>query len=175
MSSFKNLNHIHLTQEETTEIHDLIAELEERLSGKLINLSAEERRKYGSVNEQNKLFINKVYDFYISQKKLCSPDVNWEEFESDYQSRKRLESIINHLETLVFGLSNTKILHDHDNYQASLDDYAYTNYKIGTSSTGFENKHNELKQFFNRTKDTERKKINEPVRRIDVYNETDES
>ncbi|GKT31357.1 hypothetical protein ADUPG1_001993, partial [Aduncisulcus paluster] len=70
----------------------------------------------------------------------------------DFNSRIVLEGIISRLENLLTGLSNAKILHDYDNYQAALDDYSYTNYKVGTSAPGYESKQNELKQFFSRTK-----------------------
>ncbi|MBF4473791.1 hypothetical protein IRZ80_20605, partial [Flavobacterium sp. HJJ] len=49
------------------------------------------------------------------------------------------------------GLSNNKILHDFDNYQAALTDYDYSKYKASTKAPGFENKINEIAQFFNRT------------------------
>ena len=42
-------------------------------------------------------------------------------------------------------------MHDYDCYQASLTDYDYSKYKTGTKIAGFENKVNELSQFFNRT------------------------
>lgn len=43
-------------------------------------------------------------------------------------------------------------MHDHDNYQAALDDYAHTNYKVDTSASVYESMRNELEQFFSRTK-----------------------
>ena len=56
--------------------------------------------------------------------------------------------------SLSTKLKNAKILHDYDNYQAALTDYAYTNYKAGTASPGFETKLNETKQFFGKTSKT---------------------
>ena len=146
-----NLNNTHLTAAQLTDAQDALTQLETALQVINVNLSAEDRQKYGSINEQNKLFVNKVYDFNESQPTLSSPDVDWEEFNRDFTSRTNLEAIIARLDSLSTKLKNAKILHDYDNYQAALTDYAYTNYKAGTSSPGFETKMNETKQFFGKT------------------------
>ena len=146
-----NLNNTQLTAAQLTEAQDALTQLETALQVINVNLSAEDRQKYGSINEQNKLFVNKVYDFNESQPTLSSPDVDWEEFNRDFTSRTNLEAIIARLDSLSTKLKNAKILHDYDNYQAALTDYAYTNYKAGTASPGFETKMNETKQFFGKT------------------------
>lgn len=147
-----NLNNTHLTAEELKAANDSLTALEEALKTKVINLSAEERQRYGSVNEQNKLFVNKVFDYAQGEGALRSPDVNWDEFGKDYASRAQLEQLIARIERLHAGLVNAKTLHDFDNFQAALDDYAYTSYKAGASATGYETKRNALKQFFARSK-----------------------
>ncbi|PID87791.1 MAG: hypothetical protein CSB06_03250 [Bacteroidia bacterium] len=159
MDVFKNYNRSHLSEQQVSEIKDALSHLENLLSDTILNLSIDERRKYGSVNEQNKLLINKVHDFYVDQPSLRSPDVDWDEFLRDFNSRRMLEGLINRMENITNGLTNAKILHDHDNYQAALDDYAYTNYKVNTSAAGFEIKQTELKQFFSRTRNKEDKKM----------------
>ena len=146
-----NLNNTHLTAAQLTDAQDALTQLETALQVINVNLSAEDRQKYGSINEQNKLFVNKIYDFNESQPALSSPDVDWEEFNRDFISRTNLEAIIARLDSLSTKLKNAKILHDYDNYQAALTDYAYTNYKAGTASPGFETKMNETKQFFGKT------------------------
>ena len=45
-------------------------------------------------------------------------------------------------------MRDAKILHDYDNYQSALNDYAFTTYKAGSNAAGFQTKMNELKQFF---------------------------
>ena len=122
--------------------------LENALSPKLANLSAEERQQYGSVNEQNKLIINKVKDYHEAQSTLSSGDVDWTEFVNDYDSRAFLEANIHRLNGLIEGLVGAKILHDWDNYQAALTDYDYAKYKAGTNSVGYQTKVNEIAQFF---------------------------
>jgi hypothetical protein len=146
----KNIIKTQLALPERTQISDLIAELEGVLAGKLAALTEEERVRYGSVNEQNKLLVNKVRDYRQNSPQMSTPDVDWTEFESDYQSRIFLESCANRLKSLAYQIQSTKILHDHDNYQDALSDYAYAQYKKGAGEPGFAEKVAEIKQFFNR-------------------------
>ena len=84
---FLNLNDKHFTAEEQNNIINVLQLLETALTPKLATLTANERITYGSVAEQNKLVINKVRDLHDSQVALSSPDVDWVEFEKDFQSR----------------------------------------------------------------------------------------
>lgn len=158
MSTLKNLISTHLSAEEVEAVNTALSALEITLSAKVSNLSGDERRKYGSISEQNKLFVNKVNGYAAGQAALRSPDVDWDEFTKDFNSRTVLEGTLARLQNLLTGLSNSKTLHDYDNYQAALDDYAYTSYKTGTSAPGYEAKRNELKQFFSRTRRTDEEK-----------------
>ena len=148
---FDNLINNHFTAAEKTAATTALAALETALTSKFRNLSTDERKKYGSINEQNKLIVNKVHDYRNSQPSLSSPDVDWVEFQNDYDSREFIQSTIARLQNLMDGLDNNKILHDFDNYQASLTDYGYSQYKAGTKSPGYETKVSEVAQFFNRT------------------------
>jgi len=143
-----NLNNTHLTEEQVNAAKDALKNLELALKVVEVNLSAEDRQKYGSINEQNKLLVNKIMDFHKNQPTLETPHLDWNEFENDHNSRNHLESMIARLDSLVTRLKNAKTLHDYDNYQAALQDYAYTNFMAGTATPGFETKMNELKQFF---------------------------
>jgi hypothetical protein len=145
---FENLNNIHYVAAEKTAVATSLTALETALNAKIKNLSAEERQKYGSVNEQNKLIVNKVKDYRASQPSLSSPDVDWVEFQSDFDSRDFLQSTIGRLQTLIDGLTNNKILHDYDNYQAALTDYDFSKYKASTKAAGYEGKVNAISQFF---------------------------
>lgn len=119
---FTNFDSRHFSIAEKTTVNNAVMALETALSSKLANLSADERQQYGSVNEQNKLIINKVKDFRESQPNLSSPDVDWTEFLNDFDTRTFLQTNIQRLQSLLDGLNNAKILHDWDNYQAALTD-----------------------------------------------------
>ena len=111
----------HFATTEKTAVNNAVTAIETALATKLANLTAEERQQYGSVNEQNKLIINKVKDFRDSQPALSSPDVDWTEFMSDYDTRAFIQATMQRLQSLIDGLNNAKILHDWDNYQAYRD------------------------------------------------------
>ena len=149
-----NLNNTHLTVPQMDAITDGITDVENALAPLTATLTPEERQIYGSINEQNKLLVNKVWDYRQASPNLSVPDLNWAEFEKDYSSRLFLESVYNRLAAVLERMKNAKILHDYDNYQAALDDYAFTTYKAGSQAPGFETKMNELKQFFGRRGNT---------------------
>ena len=146
-----NLNNAHLTEAQMNDIKTALTTLENALAPLTVTLTPEERKNYGSVNEQNKLLINKVWDYRQNSPHLSQPDLDWVEFEKDMTSRQFIENITHRVAAIDERLKNSKILHDYDNYQAALDDYAYTNYKAGSNAPGYETKMNELKQFFPRS------------------------
>ena len=143
-----NLNNTHLPQATVNDVNEFLTVIENALAIINTTLTAEDRQRYGSINEQNKLFVNKVFDFNNSQPALSTAQVDWTEFNNDYNSRLNLEKMIARLENLTTKLKNAKTLHDFDNFQAALVDYAYTNFMAGTGAAGFETKQTELKQFF---------------------------
>jgi hypothetical protein len=140
-----------LTQADRDAIDEHIQAIEDILDGKLASLDREERVRFGRINEKNKLLVNKVYDYNKNQPNLSSPDVDWVEFESDYKSRVYLETRASRFSSLAYRFESTKILHDSDNYEDALKDYAYTQYKISANEDGYTVKAAELKQFFSRT------------------------
>ena len=152
-----NLNNSHLTAAQVTAAKTALTSLETALAAVNINLSAEDRQRYGSINEQNKLLVNKAMDYHNNQPELQTPHVDWAEYSNDFSSRNTLESLIARLESLTTRLKNAKILHDYDNYQAALADYAYSSFMAGTGTVGFEGKMNDLKQFFGRTPSSDKK------------------
>ena len=156
-----NMNSRHFTADEKTAILNHLSALETALAVGLRNLTAEERQQFGSVNEQNKLIINKVKDFRDSQPALSSPDVDWAEFMNDYDTRAFIQATMQRLQSLIDGLNNAKILHDWDNYQASLTDYDYAKYKASTQAVGYQTKVNELAQFFTGGNTSRNKNTNE--------------
>jgi len=145
-----NLNNTHLTAAQVTAATTAITALETELAAVNVNLSAEDRQRYGSINEQNKLLVNKTMDYHNTQPALQTPHVDWTEYTKDFTSRNNMEGMIARLESLIVRLNNAKILHDYDNYQAALADYSYANFMAGTATPGYETKVNDMKQFFSR-------------------------
>ncbi|MDY3548075.1 hypothetical protein PG291_05615 [Riemerella anatipestifer] len=146
--SLSNLRNSHLSEDKVAKAVEALAKLEAELAEVNVNLTSEDRKRYGSINEQNKLFVNRVNDFHKSMPSLQTSQVDWAEFDKDFSSRTHLTNIIDRLETLLQNLKNARTLHDYDNYQDALIDYAYTNFMVGTSAPGYEAKQRELAQFF---------------------------
>ena len=159
--SISNLNNVHLNDTQIHAIKQAVVALDNAMQLLQVNLTPEDRNRYGRENEQNKLFINKIYDYIMNNPDLCSRDVNWEEFKQDYKSRAFLEQLINDLESLITRAKNAKILHDFDNYQDALEGYAYTSFRARSKTVGYEDKHRELKQFFQKTRKKDEKKDQE--------------
>lgn len=150
--SVSNLNNSHLTDAQIQVIQEALNNLEEAIQPLTVNLTPEERREYGRVNEQNKLIIDKVQTFYADSPQLARPDINWPEFLNDYKSRRTMEKFIMRLDGLRARFVDAKTLHDFDNYNNALDDYGYTSYMASSDTPGYQAKYEELKQFFTRRK-----------------------
>ena len=147
----KDLIQNQLTVADTDAIAKALTDIENVIKAKTVNLTPDERQKYGSINEQNKLFVNKVNDLHSSQPQFNSNKVNWPEFESDFAIRSSLENIMLRMKSIEEQLDDTKILHDNDNYQQSLSQYSYISYLANENEPGVTTLKEELAQFFNRT------------------------
>ena len=158
-----NLGKDHLDAATMQALIALVSDLEQTLDGKVTDLSPEDRQTYGSIGEQNKLLVNKVADYRHNQPQHSAPEVDWAEFEADYASRKFWENLILRLATIIRQAESTKILHDHDNYQDALTDYAYSQYRAERNIPGAADKVTELKQFFNRTGSSKKEDKTPPI------------
>jgi len=145
---FKDLIQTKLVDADFTAIEGSITTIETKLIGKTVSLSPEERKSYGSINEQNKLVVEKVNDYRQSSPQFNSPQIDWAEFQSDFAVRKRLELIINRLTSIAEQLSDTKILHDNDNYKDALGQYNYLGFLNTQAVPGSTSVKEDIGQFF---------------------------
>lgn len=112
------------------------------------NLSADDRRTFGSINETHKLFVNKTVTL-IEQNPIMLPSfIDHEEFKRDFKAREDIEKTLLRLDAITKNLTDTKILLDHDNYQDSLAFYRSVRYNAREQQHGALPVYNELKQFF---------------------------
>ena len=146
-----NLGTKHITAAQITAFDTALDQLITILNTVSQNLTDEERMRFSKINEKNKLLANAVYDHFLSQPDLKSPDVDWTEFTADYNDRKFADTRADKLTRVLRLITDFKIVHDYDNYQDALTDYDYTKYKSGTNATGYSEKHAYLKQFFPNT------------------------
>lgn len=147
----KDIIETKFTDVSVTKIDGFITDLETEIAGKTETLDENERVRYGSINEQNKLVVNKAWQYRQSQPALSAPNVDWAAFERDFKARTHLENWINRLNSLVHSLESTKIKHDYDNFQDALKDYGYSQYQKGAGEDGYDVKVEEYKTFFTKS------------------------
>ncbi|PZF74008.1 hypothetical protein [Taibaiella soli] len=120
------------------------------VSNRIINhLTPPERQQYGSINEQNKLLVNKVYDYHVANPAYSSPDVNWDLFDRNLTARNGLAAIESKLRQILEICGDTRILYDYSLYHNALLDYDYTKYKASNATgAGYTTKYQGIKQLF---------------------------
>lgn len=144
----------HITDEQYQTIIDALTAFEAACAPLYSVLTREQKQKYGSISEQNKLIVNKANDLKRDFPAQVSPDVNWVEFDADYKSRSQIEEILLRAQQATDQMKASKILYDYDNYQAALKDYKYAKYKNDCGDKGYSVKVEQYKQFFSSSKET---------------------
>ncbi|WP_172919795.1 hypothetical protein [Capnocytophaga canis] len=144
----KNLASVVFTAEELQKLDEALQNIENVLKGKTFNLTPDERRQYGSIAEQNKLFVNKCKEFMEQYPQFVPSFLDKEEFDRDYQARQQIETRLIRLKTITEQLSDTKVLLDNDNYFNSITFYRNVKFLSGQNVPGIKTLYDQLKQFF---------------------------
>ncbi|PKB16878.1 hypothetical protein [Flavobacterium sp. 5] len=153
-----NLCKVHFSEQQIQDIDQALAVLTTALAGMSVNLSPSEHRKFGRVKEKNKLLIDKVKTYHENMPQLRSPEVDWNEFDLDYQNRWQATQMLSKIKAIESQLINIKILGDYDNYTDALRDYQYAKYKSNFSNgSSFSRKADDMIGFFPRTGITKKK------------------
>jgi uncharacterized FlgJ-related protein len=145
----KDMLQSHFDANERATAISLFNQLRALLEPKLIQINPDDRRRYGSVSEENKKIINKVRDLIEQDPVNVPTEVDWVEFEADYIDRRFLESMRSMMAALLSEIQSTKIIHDFDNYHDALVYYHNQVYRMNSGASNAEGKVKELKQFFN--------------------------
>lgn len=112
------------------------------------NLSGEDRQNLGSINETNKLFVNKTKTLMEQNPSMVPVFINQEEYHRDLTARQEIEELLLKLDTIKRNLSDTKILLDNDNYHDALAFYRSVRYLANEHQSGAIAVYEELKQYF---------------------------
>lgn len=147
----KDLIQNQLSKTDIDSINKALDNVQSFITGKMVNLTPDERQKYGSINEQNKLMVNKVNEVHSSHPQFDSSKVDWAEFSNDFAIRASLEKIVSRLQGLAEQFDDTKVLHDNDNYRQALDQYSYISFLADQNEPGITTVKEDIAQFFNRT------------------------
>lgn len=146
--ALENLISVEFTNAELTKLDDAISMIESVLLGKTINLTPEQRQQYGSIAEQNKLFVNKAKGYMEQYPQYVPPFLDKVEYDKDYEARQQMESRMQRLNSLTEQFSDTKILLDFDNYHNSLTFYRNVKYLSSENVPGTNVIYDDMKQFF---------------------------
>ncbi len=146
--AFENLIQVTFTDEELTKIDSALQSIETVLKGKTVKLSPDERRQYGSIAEQNKLFVNKCKEMMEQYPQHIPSFLDKEEYDRDFVARNQIETRLQRLQSITEQLSDTKVLLDHDNYFNSLTFYRHIKFLSKENIPGIKSIFEALKQFF---------------------------
>lgn len=145
---FENLISVSFSDSEITELDAALFTISRILLGKAINLTPEERQQYGSIAEQNKLFVNKAKELMELYPQHRPPFLDKDEFDRDYATRVQIEQRVQQLESLTEQFKDTKTALDHDNYFNALTFYRKMRYLSNENVPGTDSIYNAMKQFF---------------------------
>ena len=76
MAIVTNMGASHIDAATVTVVNEALDKLAIALEPILVNLEPNDHRRYGSINEQHKLSVNREHDYSVSDKALRSPDVD---------------------------------------------------------------------------------------------------
>ena len=79
--AFENLISLQFTPAELLQLDAALQSIEAVLMGKTINLTPEQRQQYGSIAEQNKLFVNKAKSYMEQYPQFVPPFLDKAEYD----------------------------------------------------------------------------------------------
>ena len=154
------------TNDELAKVREYATSIKKILIGKFINLEPDDRQRYGSINEKNKLVVNKVKEYQQNMPELANPKVDWKAYEQHYTTRANFMAVTAIADELNELCNDPRTLVDYVLYGLARADYKFTKYSAeedGGGASGFEAKYNDLKQFFNHESDDEQQDGSTPA------------
>lgn len=146
--AFENLISVQFADTELQQLDAALQSIEAVLAGKTVNLTPQQRQQYGSIAEQNKLFVNKAKGYMEQYPAHVPPFLSKPEFDADYAARQLIESRLQRLQSIAEQLSDTKVLLDHDNYFNALSFYRNIRFLSNENVPGTSTLYQDMKQFF---------------------------
>jgi hypothetical protein len=146
--AFENLISLQFTPAELLQLDAALQSIEAVLVGKTVNLTPAERQQYGSIAEQNKLFVNKAKSYMEQYPAYVPSFLDTAEFNNDYAARQQIETRLQRLQSIAEQLSDTKVLLDHDNYFNALSFYRNIRFLSNENVPGTTTLYQDMKQFF---------------------------
>ncbi|HUM51038.1 MAG TPA: hypothetical protein PK431_04450 [Chitinophagales bacterium] len=139
------------TDDEMATIRTALGTAKAVIASKFVNLEPADRTKYGSISEKNKLIVNKVWDYRVNMPHLSNSDIDWDAYKAQNNTRSNYKNVMALLNEINELCDDPRILVDYSLFGLARQDYKWTKYKAeddGGSGSGYEEKYNDLKQFF---------------------------
>ena len=146
--AFENLISISFSATELQDLDQALQKIAAVLQGKTVNLTPAQRTQYGSIAEQNKLFVNKAKQLMEQNPTLVPSFLDKAEFDKDYAAREQIEGRLMQIAGLTEQMSDSKVLLDHDNYFNALSFYRSVKFLSQENVPGTSSVFSELRQFF---------------------------
>ncbi len=146
--SMDNIINASVTDEEMEKIKNFIKEMNEILKGKATSLSPEERRKYGSIGDKNKIIVDKCKFYMDTNPETIPSTIDKKAFDRDYKTRGQIESVSRELSLILEKLQDIKILLDYDNYSNANSYYRYVKFLASENHQDANAINNELKKSY---------------------------
>ncbi len=143
-----NLISVTLTDEEVQTINEAIASINNVLKDKVVNLTPDERRQYGSIADRNKILVDKCKDYMEQNPETVPTVLDKAEFDHDYKARQQMEQPFRNLARIMEKLQDTKTLLDHDNYHAAVAYYRYIKFLSMQNEPGTTTIYKDLQQHY---------------------------
>lgn len=143
-----NLISVEFTEETIAKIKAAAKTMRTELSGKVINLTPQERRQHGRIADTNKVFVDKCRDYMKLNPDTVPRSIDLVEFEKDYAARRQLEPVARELTQIREQVNDTKTLLDYDNYTAVITYYRYVKFLASTNEPGTTSIYEDLRKHF---------------------------
>jgi hypothetical protein len=121
--SHKDLISVGFTEEEIKLLNQHFDGIEQIIQGKVVNLSPEERKQYGSINDRTENWVYKVKGYMAQKPELVPFYLNVSEFNNDYEARNAIKPILNRIASIHESFDDTAKLLSHDIYNTSIAYY----------------------------------------------------
>jgi hypothetical protein len=121
--ALENLISIAFSKEETDKINKSIEDINDVLANKVINLTPDERKQYGRINNRTEAWIDKINTYMEQNPKLVPFYLDKNEFDKDREARKEFLDILKKINSLQEGMEDTGMLLSTDIYHAALAFY----------------------------------------------------
>ncbi|TCN72879.1 hypothetical protein [Acetobacteroides hydrogenigenes] len=142
-----------LVKDHLKEIEEHITALEQLVNPNTPVITNEDRHLYGrGGGNANKLLVADVSQLAKTQPQLNSPLIDWSEFASDNLAGSTIGGWVSRINAVAYKLESAKMMHEFDNYNDAIDQYAHLQYLTRNNVQGASEAYNQLRGHFRKGK-----------------------